>query len=85
VLVFGDEASQNRFAGANLRQRSCDWSRLDLRGPEYRVRFIGLKEDRGAGVVTNHLLAFFEHQLESLVHRLAGRFLDELVHERVTG
>ncbi len=90
VLVGGDEAAQHRLPVANLGQGALDGGGVGRaaaprpsRLSEHHVRVVRLEEDGRAGVVADHLLALVEHELQRLVHRLAGRLLDELVHQRV--
>ena len=92
VLVFGDQAAQDGLSLPHLRKWSLDASRVGLHGAlrtpggsEDHVLVVGLKENCGAGLVTDHLPALLEHELQRLFHRLARRFLDELVHEQVAG
>ncbi len=84
MLVRGDQAPQHWFAGANLGELPIDRSRRGL-PVERDIHAVGLKEDRSARVVADHLLALLQYELERFVHRLARRVLDELVHQRVTG
>ena len=82
AFVGSDQAAQHRLAVAHPGQGSRDGGR-EVRLAEDDVRAIGLEQRHASGVVADHLLALVEDQVENLLHRFAGGFLHELVHERV--